>query len=316
MKPLARSLVALTLLLGTAEAMAAPMLANRSVVIEPRVRLGDLFKNIEEKAGIEIDVAPAPGQSATYYSHQLMGYAKAYGLKWRPTSNLDRVIIERAGQSVPREVVEAEVRKHLAEANVPAEYELDFPYRSLRLFVAVDQAPSIRLENFTFESQTGSFTATASAPADDKAAERHAISGRIHTLTDVPVLTRRIQPGDAIRPADVGWAKLRASYLNRSNILDPRDLIGQTPTRVLFENQPLRMGDTKALIVVARNDTVTMTFQTPRMMLTTQAKALDDGAKGDTIRVANVNSKRVVEATVVGPNQVVTIGSNRVVVTQ
>ena len=316
MKPLAHTIAALALLLGATQALAAPMLANRSVVIDPRVRLGDLFKNVEEKAGIEIDVAPAPGQSVTYYSHQLLGYAKAHGLRWRPSSNLDRVIIERAGQAVPREVIEAEVRRHLAEAHVPADYELDFPFRSLRLFVAIDQAPSVRLENFAFEAQTGSFSATASAPADEKSAERQPIGGRIHALTDVPVLNRRVQPGEAIRAADVGWAKLRASMLNRSNILDPRDLIGQTPTRMLFENQPMRMGDTKPLIVVARNETVTMTFQTPRMTLTTQGKALDDGAKGDTIRVTNIKSARVIEATVVGPNQVVAFGSNRIVVTQ
>jgi len=49
---------------------------------------------------------------------------------------------------------------------------------------------------------------------------------------------------------------------------------------------------------------VTMVLQTSNMVLSTQGKAVQDGAKGEVIRVQNIESNRIVDATVVGSNQV------------
>jgi flagella basal body P-ring formation protein FlgA len=47
-----------------------------------------------------------------------------------------------------------------------------------------------------------------------------------------------------------------------------------------------------------------MVLQTQNMYLSTQGKAVQDGAKGEVIRVQNLESNRIVEATVIGTNQV------------
>jgi flagellar basal body P-ring formation protein FlgA len=49
---------------------------------------------------------------------------------------------------------------------------------------------------------------------------------------------------------------------------------------------------------VEKGALVTMIVQTPFMTLSTQGRALDEGAMGDTIRVMNARSRKVVEAQV------------------
>jgi len=66
--------------------------------------------------------------------------------------------------------------------------------------------------------------------------------------------------------------------------------------------------------IVARNETVTIVYQAPGLLLTLSGQAQEAGALGDTIGVLNVESKRIVQGVISAPGRV-TIGaaSNRVV---
>ena len=59
--------------------------------------------------------------------------------------------------------------------------------------------------------------------------------------------------------------------------------------------------------IIARNDTVTIVYQVPGVTLTLRGQAKDAGAAGDTISVVNMESKRVMQAVVSGPDRV-TVG--------
>ncbi|MNF12653.1 flagellar basal body P-ring biosynthesis protein FlgA [compost metagenome] len=47
---------------------------------------------------------------------------------------------------------------------------------------------------------------------------------------------------------------------------------------------------------------VTITLATENLTLSVQGKALQDGGRGDVIRVVNTQSNRILEATVAGPS--------------
>jgi flagella basal body P-ring formation protein FlgA len=55
---------------------------------------------------------------------------------------------------------------------------------------------------------------------------------------------------------------------------------------------------------VTRNAQVIIRLQSGAMTLTSQGRALEDGARGDVIRVTNLQGGKTVEATVIGPDQV------------
>ena len=53
--------------------------------------------------------------------------------------------------------------------------------------------------------------------------------------------------------------------------------------------------------VVHRGETVLITYSVPGVQIATRARAMEDGAVGQDIRLTNITSNRAIEATVTGP---------------
>jgi len=62
--------------------------------------------------------------------------------------------------------------------------------------------------------------------------------------------------------------------------------------------------------LVQRNESVTLVYEVPGIMLTVRGKATESGAEGDIITVLNEQTKRPVQGVVVGAGQVVVGGAN------
>jgi flagella basal body P-ring formation protein FlgA len=62
---------------------------------------------------------------------------------------------------------------------------------------------------------------------------------------------------------------------------------------------------------VARNANVTLVLKSGGMTLSALGRAVDEGARGETVRVINVQTKRTVEAQVVGPDTVLVLAGAR-----
>lgn len=60
-------------------------------------------------------------------------------------------------------------------------------------------------------------------------------------------------------------------------------------------------GRTIADAAVRRGENVTLAYQMPGMSLTMRARAMEDGAVGQTIRLVNTSSNRTIDAVVTGP---------------
>ncbi len=80
--------------------------------------------------------------------------------------------------------------------------------------------------------------------------------------------------------------------------------IGLAARHPLRPGQLLYAADLMKPQIVQRNDTVTLTYEAPGLMLTLRGQAQDAGALGDTIGVLNPQTKRVVQGVVSGPGRV------------
>jgi flagella basal body P-ring formation protein FlgA len=69
--------------------------------------------------------------------------------------------------------------------------------------------------------------------------------------------------------------------------------------------QAVRTADLMKPEIVKQNETVTITYQRPGIVLSIRGKALESGAEGDVVNVLNVQSKRTIQTTVTGPGRVV-----------
>jgi flagella basal body P-ring formation protein FlgA len=308
-----RSLVSLAFLLSLAvpalgQTIETGRLKPSVIVASGLVRLGDLVEGAGAAASTPVFRAPDIGTTGTVDAGRVLAAARAAGLPSIETLGLTSVTVTRASRAVaPREVEEA-LRLALARANrIDADAEITVAFdRTLRTtHVEPDNASPVRILELSWNPVTGRFDALAGIDGSAALAEAPLrLSGTAIETIDVPVFTRALNRGEVVRASDVVMDRQPRSAAARSAIASLAPAIGQAVRRPVRAGQPVVPGDLAKPTLVNRNDGVTLTCETPGMVLTVRAKALDAGAEGDTIAVLNAQSNRVVQATVTGPGRV------------
>ena len=283
----------------------AKVLLRESIIVKSKtVRLGDIFTHAGVKADIPIAYAPEPGKRAVFDARWLYRVARTYGLDWRPLGVQDQIVVERESQVIARGEIEDNILAALVEFGADKSMVVNLSNRMLRLYVPANTLATVGVEDVSYEPKTGRFTAIVMAPANDPRAPRHRITGRLHKMTDVPVLTRRVFGKEVISKRDIKWIRVRSDRIRRDVIVNADDLIGMAAKRGLRPGRPLRTSFVQRPILVAKGSLVTIYLKTPQMTLTTRGKALDNGSDGDTVRINNTRSNKIIEAEVTGMGKV------------
>jgi flagellar basal body P-ring formation protein FlgA len=302
----------------TPVAAAAPQVAEQAIlqrdtviVSADLVRLGDLFLNVSDaKAKTPVAYAPAPGRRALFDARWLYRVAHRHGLGWRPAGIHDQVTVERESTVVGRDDVEQQILSALADRGVDtAQAKVQLSNRMFRLHLPADVEPNLNVEDVAFDARRGHFDAVVTVSADGAAEQRVRVTGQLHEMVDVPVLAHRIAAGEVLAPDDIRWITVRGQTLQKHSILAAEDLVGLTPKRTLRPGVPISTADVQRPIMVSKGEIIVIALQTPQMLLSARGQALNNGSKGDVIRIANTQSRQIVEAVVTGPGQA-TVGAS------
>ncbi len=306
------ALLAFAFVLATAaqSAAATPRLRAEAVVDAPVVTLGDVLDVSGPAAEAVLARAPAPGRRMVISVSHIFRVARASGLEWKPMRGLDRVVVRRAGQRIPRSVIETRIAEALKDLAPDENLRVSLQGRATEIVLPTGAPATIDIENISLDRARGRLTATVIAAADTAMARRVNIIGRVYAVVEVPVLRRTIRRGEVIQASDVKWTEMRATRVRQPAIADPADIVGLAARRMLRAGQPLRPGDLRTPVVVAKGANVTMTYRTKFMVLTVAGRALEDGGVGETIRVLNTQSNTVIDA-VVERSGVVVVASRR-----
>lgn len=298
-------LVLFAFLLGVDGALAATIAAKPFALINGNVvRLGDIFTDVGDKADVPVGQAPPLGRSLTLDAAALTDIARANQLEWRAFSRFDKVVIERASQSVEAEQIVAALRETLARAGIGQNHDVQLDTRNLRMVVAAGTAPTVEIRDFRYDDRSERFTAQAAIVGDMTNAPL-SLAGQAVRVIETPTLVRRINRGEVIQAHDVRMARIRAATVPAEALMRTEAIVGKAARRALAPGESIRGADLQAPVVVEKGSAVTVVVQTPYMVLTTQGRALEDGAMGETIRVMNSRSKKIVEAQVAKSDTVV-----------
>ena len=71
-----------------------------------------------------------------------------------------------------------------------------------------------------------------------------------------------------------------------------------SPRRPIRPDRPVRAADLREPVLVRKNSLVVLRLETERMVLTSQGRALQDGAGGQIIRVMNTKSNTIINGMV------------------
>jgi flagella basal body P-ring formation protein FlgA len=296
------TVLAVILLLFSIPAPAAPPANLRSnVVIDAdTIRLGDIFDGKFANAEKVIAYAPAPGRKLILEATWLFRVARAYRVRWRPSSRLDRTIVERRSHVIETEQIVETILDALQEqARIEGEMELELDERAKRIFLPTDITPVTTVRSLSYQQRSGRFSAILTA------GERNfTVAGSAHRLVLVPTLAQRIYAGDIIRLRDIDWKSMRLSRLDSRTVLNETKLVGMSPRRPIVAGRAIMTAEIQPPTLVKRGKRVTIYLKTKIMQLTAKGKSLENGGKGDVVRVQNIDSGKTIEAQVIGPERV------------
>jgi len=284
-----------------------PVLAQAGTRLRPAatvdgdvITVGDLFEGAGAAAGQEVAPAPAPGRTATYRAKHLAAIARAYGLDWRPVHVDDAIVVSRSALFLSEDELMAAITRHLGSHTADG-LRIELTQRSSRIPAPADPAQSVDVLHLDLDRDSGRFSAELAVPG---AGASQTVYGRAISVLELPVPVRTIPRGALVSAADIEWREVRAAGLP-ADLLESEDgLVGMAARRSLRAGKPIREVDVTPPIIVSKGSLVTMSLQSPGLTLSGTGRALEDGAKGDVIRIMNTRSKRTIEGTVVGPDLV------------
>lgn len=280
------------------------LLLPNATVTGDTIHIGDIFANAGAHAGDPIAPAPLPGTRVTFNAAWLGSVAREHHIAWQPSSDFDQTSVERATRAITADTVAARILTDAAptSAGDDASIQLDNP--GLRFIVPAEASDAMTLDGLTVDPRTGRFTVFVTAPANTPNAQRQRVTGRVVYQVTVPVPTRALAIGDVFGANDINTIKLPRERVAADAVTDPQALIGKAARHILRAGEIVRAGDVEEPVVVHKGEMVSIELNTDTMQLTAQGKALEDGAKGVAIRIANTQSNRTIDATVIGPNRV------------
>lgn len=292
---LALTVLGALFLVTAAHAEPAVTLHASGEINRATIRLSDLFDGVPEGRDHEIAAAPAPGKSVSYDARTLGKWAAQYRLGWQPQGFEDRVIVTRAATRITADMIRAAALAQLQEKGVKGEIEVQLDNRGLEVVLPADRAPNFTLNNFDYSPQSRSFRADLAAEGETRPVP---VLGRVTVTREVPVLARRLEGGVQIGEADIKWVPMTDDRLKGDILTEIDQIKGRELRHSVAEGRLLNARDLIPPRLVTRGSLVTLKIETPAMLITAQGRALQDGGLGDTIRVTNTQSNRVVEGTV------------------
>ncbi len=123
------------------------------------------------------------------------------------------------------------------------------------------------------------------------------------TMVKVPVLATPITRDAVIAASDIVYIDVPSSDLHDDTALKESDLVGLSARALIQPNEPVSMNLIVAPKVIKRGDIVNLSLKAGQIALTAQGKALADARLGETVRVQNQSSQKIVQARVTGPQE-------------
>ncbi len=283
---------------------AAVSLKTSAIIDDNTIMLSDVFSGLPDGKDKALGPAPRPGQDMTLNARTLMRIALALDLPWRPAHAGEYVVLSRAATVIDAQMIEAALQDEIAQNGINGTYKLAFAGAVQEIILPPDQPANLEVQSLHVRQNQNRFEAILVAPSKEDPIQTLRVSGAMHRMIDVPVLTAPIRKGAIISARDIEMITVREDEVRGDMVIAQDELIGMTPKRIVMPGKLIKANDLQAPLIVARGDFVTMTFNNSGMTLTARGKALENGAKGDVVRIANASSSRTVEGIVVGEREV------------
>ncbi|HHM23877.1 MAG TPA: flagellar basal body P-ring formation protein FlgA [Bacteroidetes bacterium] len=130
-------------------------------------------------------------------------------------------------------------------------------------------------------------------------------SARLRTFDDVVVAARLINRGEQLKAEDLKLERVETTNFKRDYFTDLSELIGLQAKQVIAAEKPIFAGMVELPDLIHRGDVVRIVVQLKNLKVTAMGKALENGKKGEKIRVQNLSTGKKLTGTIVDEKTVV-----------
>lgn len=281
-------------------------LKDAATVSSELVRIGDLVENAGPLASTAIFRAPNFGETGTVSAQQIAEAIRPHGLRVELGGALS-VAVTRAGRAVTPADIEARIARALAEhAGLRDASSLaisfDQPPRTLHLEPSNGDLQVVRI---SYAPRANRFDVTFELPAADSSRRAlYRYAGSVTDTIEVVLVKRAVARDEVVGPEDLILERRPRSSVSGEPIRRLEDAIGLAARRPLRPGTALQSGDLAKANLIQRNEAVLLVYEAPGIVVTLRGKALESGAEGEVVSVMNLQSKRTLQAVVIGPGQV------------
>jgi flagellar basal body P-ring formation protein FlgA len=272
------------------------------------VRIGDLIENAGAVAEVPIFRAPDLGQTGSVPASQVADAVLVHHIIGLDTRGIAEVVVTRASRAITAKDVEERIVRALAGQYGLADARnltLTFDNEVRTLQVEAAAVAELRVARLSYEPRSGRFDVSFELPGSAVARRLPLrFTGSLQETFEALVPARAIATGEVLKASDFTTARRPKTEFAATLVVDAELAVGLSARRALRAGQVMRQADLMKPELVQRNETVTITFEVPGVVLSIRGQALDAGGQGDTINVLNTQSKRTVQATVIGPGRV------------
>ena len=302
------TLAALTTLAVPAFAQTATPVLKRSVVVKTDiVRIGDFIDNAGPAADIAIFRSPDLGDTGAIATTKVMDAIRARAPLEIDTRDIGEVKVTRASHAIPSKEIRDAVLQAIGDQHGIDGKTLSITYDNepRTLHVEPDAAGPLKVRRIVHDLRGGRFDITFELPGGNALrSSTLRLTGMAVETTELPVLARAIGRGEIINDSDLAMERRPKSDAGGDVAIANSEIVGKAARRAMRPGQSLHQADLMRPELVQRNEAVTIVYQTPGMTLTVRGKAMAGGAEGDVIDVTNTQSKRTIQAKVIGPGRV------------
>ena len=284
-----------------------PVLKAEATVTGDLVRIGDLVENAGMIAGEPIFRAPDLGMTGAVPAAAVVEAVRAHALIGLDTAGLTDVRVTRAARMIPASAVEEELSRALSEQyqlGAPKDITVNFDRAVRAMYVSPSALGEPRVSRLTYDARSGRFDADIDLPTSAASHGTLRLGGRAVATLEVVVLAHAVERGAVLRDADIDIERRPRAEIGRDAITDRDRVVGLAARENLQAGRLVRSIDLMRPEIVQRNETVTLVYEMPGVMLTVRGKATEGGAQGDIISVLNEQSKRLLQGVVVAPGRV------------
>ena len=287
--------------------LAAPALKASVTVAGDVVRIGDLVDNAGPVADVPIFRTPDLGTTGAVSTDRILDAIRPHQLIGIDTRGLAEVMVTRASRTITAREISGRIAEALAgqygfgdARNILINFSGDV--RTLQ--VEPNLTGELQVLALSYDPRTTRFDVTFDLPASTGLRRQPArYTGTATETIDAVTVDRPVERGELLNASDLTVVR-RPKAEAGAVLTDMSAAAGLAARHALRPGQPLAAGDLMKPEIVQRNDTVTIVYQAPGLLLTLRGQAQEAGALGDTINVLNVESKRTMQAVIAGPDRV------------